>query len=330
MGNNRIEHEEKKEVDKQSLIIGIILTLICAVIVLGILFWLHKSNHELIYGGFSVIFGVTGTIISLNSFKVSQKSIDIANKSAIAADRSADAAEKSVVIAEDAKDDAKLSYAATLDSIEIAKQEAETSKEAYEVAKKDSYTAKEALILAMREAEQARERYRADKGSLLIIQKNEMYIPLFTPGSLDQVHSIDNGESILNYTKIVLKNRGLGTAKNINLQIEFINAYLFDNYTYGTDTIKESESLYQQHLMKELYPTYWIHSKLNDRNTPTPKILVKCGDQRGTYDVSFEANDVSKNKKLTTYTKNIPLSISKRLGFFHLEDQFSFYLPNNY
>lgn len=207
-----------------------------------------------------------------------------------------------------------------------------TAHDARSDSKRSSDTAYEAYQLALSEAERTRERYRSDKGSLLVIQKDEMYIPLFAPGSLDQVYVNDKVYPELNYDRMTLVNRGIGTAKNINFRVDFENAYEFDRYEYGTDDIESTTNLSQQYFVENFFPTYWIRSKITPPNADgILQINVQAGDDTGTY-VPITPEQLTErqlSRALPNYNKTRELIESKKLGTIRNVEHV-FYIPENY
>lgn len=165
-----------------------------------------------------------------------------------------------------------------------------------------------------------------------------MHIPIFAPGSLDQVYVTDNKDPELNYEQIKLVNRGIGTAKNINFLLEFENAYEFDRYDYGTDAIESTTNFSQQKLVENFFPQYWIKSYVTSPNVAgIVQINVQAGDDAGTYVPrnwdQFTAEQLSNESSLGTkpeYNRTKELIRSKKLGTIGNSVEHVFYIPVNY
>lgn len=206
----------------------------------------------------------------------------------------------------------------SLDTATGARSDSERSAEAT-VASAES--ANQALKLAIEEAERAKERYRVENSSLLKLHKGKMHIPMVFPFHLRPIYLNDEVHSNRNFDTIFLRNGGIGTASTIDVEVEFINDYEFNEFKFDTHIDKDGNARAQPaRRLPWTYPQYRIETQHFVNETSKRKIFLVY-----TYFSTVQ-------KKMLGDAQTYPSNgiKSKRIGAQEKGDEFPIHLPNIY
>lgn len=273
--------------EKRRKTILLVVVLLMIVTSLSALLYRYPGNYELIFGAVGAIFGAIALYISAISLETTQKAQSDSR-------RSADATEKSTEIAQHAREDSKMSAS----------------------------IANEALQLALEEAKQQKERYRVENSSLIKLHKGEMYVPLTPPFAPQDAYFREDAYSKKDYGTFFLSNSRFGTASTIDLYLNFINAYEFDDFVFNTNEIEEPESLFDQHqLHSGIFPQYKIGvTYFEDQGFPG-KIYI------GGEDLTLKPGEKG---RLVRRARKVATVKPRRVGTLTSNEVFLFDLPINY
>lgn len=202
----------------------------------------------------------------------------------------------------------------SLDTATAARADSEKSADAT-VASAES--AHKALQLAVEEAVRAKERYRVENSSLLKLHKAKIHLPLIAPFiNYDWLDSSDV-HSKNNYDSILLRNIGIDTASEIDVDVDFINAQEFHNFQFKMKRKSTVEKTPGSH---QIFPQYEIKIRLGDTESfPNQMFVMRDAnlEEQGKY--------AKKEKRLSTKWYK-----PRRIGAQEKGDTFIIRLPASY